>query len=216
MSSRNLLLLASIVLLPSCGNWGNPCSQDVALVLARAYILAQPMLVSDDIYLNNGEPLRQWVAQRPDVFAGDGPVTRCAARVGPRIAGEGLGLYDPDAYEKVMDSSPAEVAQFSHEVADRMNDSATNLHELGQELTWLATVLPSVAQGDLEPFLTTGYPLRDSKKEMAQMAFVNAQAVCQMDPAGCRDAQLMAVPALRTAVDETQFATAYTIVMLAD
>jgi len=216
MRGLNLLLLASIALTAGCGNWGNPCSQDAALVLARAYILAQPLLVADDIYINNGEPLRKWVAQRPDVFGREGVVTRCAARVGPRIAQQGIGLYDPNAYEKVMDSSPAEISHLSQDVADRMNDSATNLFELGQELTWLAEILPAVADGDLEPFLNTGYTLRNEKKQLAQAAFANVRAMCQMDPAGCRENFSMMVPALKKAVDETQYATAYSIVMLAD
>jgi hypothetical protein len=182
--------------------------------MARALILAAPIIISDDIYLNDGEQLRRFVTTHRSSFEQGGPAIQCASAAGPRLALRGIQMYDRSAYDQVMSSAPAEIAHLSQGVADRINSQATNMFELGQELTWLSQVLPSVASGDLSSFFNTGYPIRNYKRQQLAQAWPMLQQMCAMGN-DCREILDISLPAMRQAVDELAVGMVYVMVMMA-
>ena len=59
-----------------------------------------------------------------------------------------------------------------------MNAGSVDLFSMGQELLWLATVLPTAAQQDWRPYYTTGRPWRQQVRE----ALPNIRQLGQLDP----------------------------------
>jgi hypothetical protein len=190
------------------------CSDSTAQLLARAVILAAPIVITDqDIYINNGEPLRAFVGQFRAEFAEGGAVARCASLAGRRLVGAGIATYDRNAYDRIISSAPPEIAHLSQDVADRINSPSTDMFELGQELEWLGQVLPAVARDDLGPFTNTGYPLRNNKREQLAAIWPSLQAMCSLGD--CREMFLMALPVFRQLIDEVAFGMNYTMILMA-
>jgi hypothetical protein len=190
-----------------------PCSETSSLLLARAVLLAAPIVIDQtDVYLNEGTRLRAFVTEYRPYFGRDGEAIRCAALVGPRITAQGTASYDPTAYERVISSAPPEVGYMANDIADRMNQGSVAMFELGQELTWLAGVLPAVAEGDREPFHTTGYPIRDDNRRAIAQAWPLMQMMCQTS--GCPELAAV-MPELSRTIDEVALGTNYVLIMLA-
>ena len=194
---------------------GSACSDTTSLLLARAVILAAPILLTDDnVYLNDGEPLKAFAQAFRPYFLKDGKATRCAAVVGPLLVRHGLKLYDREAYGRIISTAPPEIAGQSREIADRINQPSTDMVEMGQELTWLSQVLPAVADGDMRPFNETGYPLRNYKRQQITAVWPGIQAVCSAGD--CREILAMALPLVRQMADSITFGMIYSMVRLAN
>lgn len=122
----------------------NTCAPEDARLLGEAVALAHPYV--------DPEPLFDLVRDDDNKgkFSKTGAVIQCALRLSRALTKAGLESYDPKAYEKVMHP----------DVAQNMNALSVEMVTFGTELGWLAKVLPPIAEGDTDPFQTTGTPTR--------------------------------------------------------
>jgi hypothetical protein len=125
------------------------CSDQSARLIARAYFLSNPMLPDDEF--------RAFVAGNRSALTSSSPAIQCGQVLGAHIALRGIGAYDTDAYRRAMGSGPAELAP---DVARSINSGAVDLFVMGQEIAWLAGVLPAAAEGNFGPYATTGTETR--------------------------------------------------------
>ena len=146
---------------------GRTCPDRAARVLARAYVRSNPTFQGDIV---------AHIAQNRLYFVEDGAAIRCAEALGKRLVYTGVKAYDPTAYERAMGVGPAEHAGA---VADSINSRPADLVAMGQELLWLAKVLPSAARGDWGPYETTGTPMRQQIRQVLPIY----QQLMSMDPA---------------------------------
>ena len=136
-----------------CGGTG-PSKEETARVLAHTYVLATP--------ISSPEALFDYVQENREYFVKNGPAIRLARALGNRLIREGVGAYDPNAFERAMGVGPAE---FAPDVARSLNEGAYQALAMGQELCWLADVLPAVAVGDYGPYQTTGTLARQAVRQ---------------------------------------------------
>jgi len=85
---------------------------------------------------------------------------------------------------------------------------------MGQELTWLAQILPAVADGDLKPFFETGYPIRNLKRQQAAQVWPIVQQICQLD-GDCKEALATVLPLVRQMADQVAVGMIYSMARLA-
>lgn len=187
----------------------NPCTEQASATLAVVYIMSVPVLMSNRGFaINDGTALRDAIAANPGPFREDGQVVACARLTGERLQREGIRLYDPTAYGRVMSTAPVEMAHLSPGVAERINGPATDLLVFGTELVWLSRVLPSLSRGELTLFQTTGTSLRIQTVTAMRFAMPMLQLTCGMDPWSC--AQLIEVMGrLRPLIDEIGMGMVY-------
>jgi TPR repeat protein len=144
------------------------CPDAVARVVAHAYTLSNPF--------NRPEEFESYVADNRSAFEESGPAVMCAAALGAHLVQSGLNAYDPTAYERAMGSGPAE---FAPDVARSINSGSVDLLAMGQELSWLATIFPDVANGRLQSFLSGGthmrVQLRSAMAAIQELASVNQE-----------------------------------------
>jgi hypothetical protein len=123
-------------------------------------------------------------------------------------------MYDPNAYERVMNRAPAEIAHLAGGVADRINDPATDLMIVGGEISWLSQVLPDVAAGSLNSFRTTGTWWRQMAQQQIQQTFALLQMYCATDAEFCEKIKDELVPQWGKMMDEYTFGMVYALAMM--
>ena len=177
VSTRNhaviglLFTISSLCLFTSSpANAGHLCTEQSARAIARAYMLSSPF--------SSGNILG-YITQNREHFVQGGNAIRCARALGSQLVTAGINAYDPKAYEKAMGVGPAE---FAPKVAESINSGATDLMLMGQELHWLAQVLPPAIRGNYVPYNTTGTPTRQQIRQVLPIFNV----LCQTDPAMCQ------------------------------
>jgi hypothetical protein len=120
------------------------CDENTARVLARAYVLNNPGFV---------EEMLAFVSQNRSFFVANGSAIRGMRSLGVKLTQAALNAYDPQALERAYRTGgPPELAEG---VARKINSWSTEIVCMGQELAWLAEVLPAAAEGDWNPYLTT-------------------------------------------------------------
>lgn len=164
---------------------GGPCTRDAAVVLARAYVLAAPVRFDrGTVELNDGRRLASFVAERPDDFAADAPVVRCAAALSAHLIQRGAESYDPDAESRVLEMAPPELGHLAPEVGQRINSGAVEMTQIGDMLGWMSRILPQMAAGNTAAY-QTGSMFVDLARQQAAQVVQALQLYCPTDPAGC-------------------------------
>jgi hypothetical protein len=161
------LLLVCVLFFAASAVVAAGCNQQSARAIAHAYVLASP--------LGDGNELANYVRANHALFTHGGAAIRCASVLGPRLVRGGINAYDPKAYERAMGVGPS---QFAPQVADSINSGAVDLYMMGAELQWLAQVLPAMANGNYQPFLTTGTYMRQQMRQILPIM----QMMLAMDP----------------------------------
>ena len=131
------------------------CDVKTALMLGRAYYLANP--------LSEPTKLAEYIRQNKAYFMKDGTAIRCAQELGSRLVAYAFSAFSQEDYTKGYESvlrlgATAEEARY---VANSLNDNELDARMMGEELLWLAEVLPCAAEGDWGPFQTTGTIVRN-------------------------------------------------------
>ena len=134
----------------------SPCTKNAAENLGKLYSWSFPLEMPEADFLAT-------VKVKRSLLTREGDVIRCAKMLGQRLAMLGIKAYDPQAFERVIGMGPVE---FAPEVAKSINRDAGELAAIGDELMWLGQVLPYAAEGDNQPFLTTGSPRRRQLREV--------------------------------------------------
>lgn len=113
-------------------------SEETARHLSRIYALTNP--------LNEGD-VRAYLSDNHSSCGENGEVVQLAKELGTALRAAGVASYDPGAEERAHriaadTGAPSELAP---EVARSLNSGSLELWQLGNELLWLAEVLPPAA-----------------------------------------------------------------------
>ena len=145
---------------PGESEQSSACQERAARALGRVYWLANPLSDPADAV--------RYVLKDPVMFASDGPAIRCAEKLGNWLLQAGLSSIsqgDRDLiYERAL--KMGSTARQADEVARSVSSGAVDAFVMGQELLWLAQVLPQGASGNWDPYLSTGTPTREQARQL--------------------------------------------------
>lgn len=135
---------------PSC-----LCGPTQARNMGQLLLQSNPLVEADGQRWNN---YVQWINNNANLLTQDGPTMVCARKLGNAFTSYGLRNFNQadynDSYGRVLEMG-GNIDQ-AQGVADSMMSGALDAYMTGQELLWLARVIPSAAVGNWNPFLTTG------------------------------------------------------------
>ena len=147
-----LFVSSQTMALPSSGY-----DDATARLVARAYVLSIPLLFKE----NDLIPL---MAENKAYFVEDGKAIRCMRALGNALIQHALVVGQQtggrSATEIFGGSMPEGLEDLPGQVDASMRSYNNDTFTMGQELLWLSQVLPSAAEGDYEPYNTTGTPAR--------------------------------------------------------
>jgi hypothetical protein len=173
------VILVGIVGLVTGDGVAYSCDEVSARLVAKSYVLTMPLLGRD----NEMIPLMQ---SNRGYFAQGGGAIRCMQSLGTALVQGGLGrsreLSGPSATERFGGSMPEGLSHLPGEVDRSMRNYGSDMVTMGQELIWLANVLPAAAQGDYIPYNTTG---TETRRMISQIQPIY-QMLCQMDMSVCQ------------------------------
>lgn len=131
------------------------CDYQMAKALGRVYILSAP-------FTGNIDQLMQLMEEYPSLFEEHGRLIVCARQIGQRLVHRGLSSYSQADYDRAYKSvlSNGGSLEAAQEIARKMNGTSVDMFAIGNELVWLADVLPDAASGDWSSFYHTGTEVR--------------------------------------------------------
>ncbi len=180
MMMRFLAILVGVAgLVMGCDGDSRACDEVSSRLVAKSYVLTMPLLGRD----NEMIPLMQ---SNRGYFTQGGGAIRCMQRLGTALVKEGLAssrqFSGSSAQERFGSSMPEGLAELPGQVDTSMRSYGSDMFTMGQELLWLARVLPAAAQENYTPYNTTG---TDTRRMMPQVLPIY-QMLCQMDPSICQ------------------------------
>lgn len=185
MANRPLAFLLGIVGLVTAGHGvAHACDDLSSRLVAATYVLTMPLLGRD----NEMIPLMQTYPQH---FSPGGGAIRCMQRLGSALVQGGMAqnmeFGGSSATESFGAMMPQGLEHLPGQVDNSMQSYGSDQFMMGQELLWLAEVLPAAAQGNYQPYNT---PVTTSR-QMAYQVLPIYQMMCQMDPYPCQMMQAM-------------------------
>lgn len=179
MLTRLLAVLVGVVgLVSGCDGGAHACDETSSRLVARSYVLTMPLLGRD----NEMVPLMQ---SNRSYFAPGGPAIQCMQSLGTALIRGGLNMSGEysgsSATERFGGSMPPGLAHLPGEVDRSMGGYGSDILTMGQELLWLAQVLPSAAQGNYTPYNAGG----TTNRQLAFRVLPMYRMLCQMAPAIC-------------------------------
>ncbi len=178
MMMRFLAILVGVAGLIT-GYDAHACDEMSSRLVARTYVLTMPLLGRD----NEMIPLMQ---SNRGYFTQGGGAIRCMQRLGTALVQGGLTrsreFSGPSATERFGGSMPEGLGHLPGQVDASMRSYGSDMFAMGQELLWLARVLPAAAQGDYTPYKTPGTTTR----RMMYQVLPIYQMLCSMDPSICQ------------------------------
>lgn len=116
-------------------------TKQVAENISQLYMGAAPGSSEQDF--------RALVVANKDVLTANAVTIICMNRLGKQLIEKGVSVYDSHAYEKVMGINSIQSAS---DVARSINSGALHFNYIGEQLQWLASVLPSASTGNFKSF----------------------------------------------------------------
>ena len=112
-----------------------------------------------------------FIRTNASLLQADGPTIQCAKRLGNTLISRGLGSYSRVDYDRAYESVLANggTIEMASDVAGSMQSGALDAVMTGQELLWLAEVIPPAARGDWSKFTSTGTEARNQVRMVAPM-----------------------------------------------
>jgi len=178
--TRSLAILVGVVgLVTGFDADAQPCDDVSSQLVARSYVLTMPLLGRD----NEMIPLMQ---SYPNHFTQGGRAIQCMERLGMALVQGGLAqsreFSGNSATERFGGQMPEGLEHLPGQVDNTLGSYGSDMFVMGQELLWLASVLPAAAQGNYTPYNTTG---TETRRMMYQVLPVY-QMLCTMDPSMCQ------------------------------
>lgn len=149
------------------------CSPESARLLGRAFRLANPM--------NDPRELEVFLRQNRSAFRENGSAVRCAKALGNAMVRQGVNAFSEMSYNDAYGGALQMGANGdqARKIANSMTSGAVDVYMMGEELIWLAKVLPAAEQGNWQPFNTTG----TIQRQQARQYLPFYRQMRQMDPA---------------------------------
>jgi hypothetical protein len=172
------ILIAALGLLVHMAN-SYACDENSSRLVARTFMLANPVLGRENEII----PL---VQSNRVYFAAGGAAIQCMQRLGMALTNAGLSQFQQNQgnspAEQFAGSMPEGLEHLPGEVSDSLNRYSSDILTMGQELNWLAEVLPSVVLGNYSPYNSTGTETRRRLRQILPMY----QQMCRYDPSICQ------------------------------
>ena len=136
------------------------CLKQIAQIIGRVYFLANP--------LSNPSELVEYIQQNRTYFVEDCTVIRYTKSLGNRLVSRGLSSLSQEDYDGAYESTlgMGGTMEQARDVANSISSGSMNLYMLGNELLWLAEVLPYAVNGNWRPFQTTGTNTRNQIRQI--------------------------------------------------
>jgi hypothetical protein len=136
------------------------CNANDATFWAEAFILSNPVITSVN-------ELQKFVEMHKDELRNDSPLINCASLVGRKLLDKGASMYSRDDQTRVYNNmiSIGTPAHEATRIANEFNAGAYDAMMIGEELIWLAEVLPQAAEGNWTPYQTTGSERRKAARD---------------------------------------------------
>lgn len=165
MKKRYCLLFFIIifVFLTSCNRSSDAVDQTTATNLGRLYYAVNPLNE-----VQNPESIRQFINENKSLLQDDSPTINSAKKLGEKLIQSGLSAFSYDDYDRAYGSvlnMGGDMNQ-ARGVADSLKQGSVDAFMMGQELLWIANVVPKAANGDWTDFDQTG---TQSRKTMRQV-----------------------------------------------
>ncbi len=130
---------------------------ETARLLGKLFFLANPYEV-----INTPENVTNLVRNNAHLLGENSKVIQCARELGQLLMQQGLGSFDNNDRERMYDIGHRNGVDplVTKRAADDMHNGSVNFFGMAQELIWLSQVIPEAAQGNWEPFNTTGTEMR--------------------------------------------------------
>jgi hypothetical protein len=161
-----------------CGGPTRFCDDETARLVSRAYILSFPWLGQDKL-------LEQLINDNRSAFNENGGATRCMRSLGTALLQQSIQRRPANPYaaqERFAGMMPPGLGHLPGQVDAEMRNAGTEFLTMGQELTWLAQVLPAASQGNAGPYNSQATPWR----QMMNSLVPQLNLLCSMDPSVCQ------------------------------
>jgi hypothetical protein len=137
----------------------NYCTLETARAIGNLYLLSMPLMDHEDLVT--------FVQQNKSSLTEGSNIIQCMQKAGSRLTGAGINAYNPADYNKVHGRvlEMGGTADMAQDIASSMERPAMQALAMGQELLWLAKVIPEAANGNWDPYNNTGTLLRQGMIE---------------------------------------------------
>jgi hypothetical protein len=156
-SSAGPLMLAQA---PEC-----LCAPSTARGLGRLLLDSNPINEADP---QTFADFQANIARNSNVLQSNGATMICARRLGAALQNQGLSQFSKQDYNEAYGSVLAQggTIEMAQDVADSMSSGAVDMWATGRELSWLAQVIPTAANGNWTPYTTTGTESRNQIRQI--------------------------------------------------
>lgn len=141
----------------------NYCTLETARAVGNLYLLSMPIMDHEDLVT--------FVQQNKSSLTSSSNIIQCMQKAGSRLTGIGINSYNPDDYNKAYGRvlEMGGTADMAHDIAGSMERPVMQAFAMGQELLWLAKVIPEAANGNWEPYNSSGTPIRQAMIEEVRL-----------------------------------------------
>lgn len=175
-----IVIASGIVLAAACAQAQNGC-QTGADAMANAYVR------SNGIYALYFGDLESYVAENRAHFAENGDAIRCAWAMSAALLRGAVQSYDPNALRRQQELN-AQLGAMGISPGAAQPNASMMFYEMGQQIAWLADVLPAASRGNYGPLHTPVTETQRMKAFATQMLQsllqdpVMRQTFAQMEP----------------------------------
>lgn len=153
MVKINLSWLLSWLLLLLC--YSNVCALDetTAENLGKLYYAVNPL-----IEVSQPELVKNFIDSNKSLLQEDSPIIRMAIELGNKLIKSGVVASKKKSYERAYDRmiDMGQSDSDAYAVAQSIQQETVNAYQIGQELLWIAAVVPKAANGDWIEYNSTG------------------------------------------------------------
>lgn len=147
-------------------NYNEPariCSPKIARIIGQIYVLSSPVSKHDR--------LMNIIQQNGLLFSENSNVIICMKKLGNRLVYRGLASFSQSDYDNAYGRAleMGATAEQAQGVSNSIINGSVDLELMGKELVWLAKVLPAAADGNWDPFNTTGSQWRIQIRQVLQL-----------------------------------------------
>ena len=176
---RSMVLLSMALLFvgggKSSGQPSHTCDEATARTIGRLYYLTNPINEQ-----TNPQSIEAFVRSNAQLLSRGSNLINCIRHVGNRLVMHGLLSFSQqdanDAYGSAIGMGAT--MEQAGKVRDSVNQGSIETMAMGQELLWLAEVIPDAAAGNWISYGTRGTELRLQIRQVWRML----QPMMEMDP----------------------------------
>lgn len=155
------------------------CDDETAKLVSRAYVLSFPLLGQDSV-------LQELINANRIAFSEKGAATNCMRVLGSALINQSLAQHKNDnpyaAQERFGGLMPEGLESLPGQVDASMRSAGLEFFTMGQELLWLAEVLPIALEGNAGPYNAQGTQWRQTMLSKAPQLSM----LCMMDASACQ------------------------------